>query len=529
MTEPTPIAVMSFNRPAYLRQVLASLAAQQGVAMQGRRVILFQDGARNAYSGRLAAEPAEIAACIAAFREHFPQGEVMAAEANLGVAGNFLRAERHLFETLGAECGFFFEDDLVLAPRYLATLEALREALVERPEVGYFACYGNLAAGLADQLARPRQMRRMEHLWGFGLFRRHWRDLQPLLADYYALLRGRDYHPKSRPTAAILEHYRSRGIPLAVSSQDDVKKVLTYHLGRVALNTHLVSARYIGERGLHSTPQRYAAGGYGATVIPDLPRVEFDIPDAAAIAEMRERELADRRRAIAARSAAEGGRAAPAAGKAPPRPDGDAAAGKLGKPRMEPAEIALLERVLASGRRRYAEFGTGGSTLLAVRHGFEMLVGVESDPAWARMVREHPAVSPLVAAGRAAILHADIGPVGAWGSPIDKSSQPLWPRYIAAMWEEWARRGAFPDLVLVDGRFRVACCLSVALLAAAGRHPAPLVLLHDVMDSRPNYRRVFDAFHLEEQAGTLCVMTPRQRVAPEALLAALLGRLSEVT
>lgn len=519
MTEPTPIAVMSFNRPAYLREVLASLAAQQGAAMQGRRVILFQDGARNAYSGRLAAEPAEIAACIAVFREHFPQGEVMAAEANLGVAENFLRAERHLFETLGAECGFFFEDDLVLAPRYLATLEALREALQARPEVGYFACYGNLAAGLAEQLARPRQMRRLEHLWGFGLFRRHWRDLQPLLADYYALLHGRDYHPKSRPTAAILEHYRSRGIPLGVSSQDDVKKVLTYHLGRVALNTQVVSARYIGERGLHSTPQRYAAGGYGATVIPDLPRVEFDLPDAAAIAEMRRRELAERERNIA-RKAAE------------PRatvPPGGPAGSRLGKPRMDPVELALFERVLASGRRRYAEFGTGGSTLLAVRAGFEMLVGVESDPAWARRVREDPAVAPLVADGRAAILHADIGPVGAWGSPIDKSSQPLWPRYIATMWEEWARRGAFPDLVLVDGRFRVACCLSVALLAAAGRHPAPLVLLHDVMDSRPNYRRVFDAFHLEEQAGSLCVMTPRQRVAPEALLAALLGRLSEVT
>lgn len=519
MSEPAPIALISCNRPAYLRQVLASLAGQQGVAMQGRRVILFQDGARNPHSGRIAAEPAEIEACIAAFREHFPAGEVMAAEVNLGVAGNFLRAERHLFETLGAECGFFFEDDLVLAPRYLATLEALRAALQERPEVGYFACYGNLAASLADQLARPRQMRRMEHLWGFGLFRRHWRDLQPLLADYHELVLGRDYHPQTRPTQEILRRYREKGIPLNVSSQDDVKKVLTYHLGRVALNTHVVSARYIGERGLHSTPQRYAAGGYGATVIPDLPRVEFDLPDAAAIAEMRRREYAERERNIA-RKAAAPGRPAPAAAQP---------ATKLGKPRMDPAEIALFERVLASGRRRYAEFGTGGSTLLAVRAGFETVVGVESDPEWARKVREDAAVAPLVASGRAAILHADIGPVGAWGSPLDKSSQPLWPRYIATMWEEWARRGAFPDLVLVDGRFRVACCLSVALLAAAGRHPAPLVLLHDVMDGRPNYRRVFDAFHLEEQAGTLCVLTPRQRVAPEALLAALLGRLSEVT
>jgi hypothetical protein len=195
---------------------------------------------------------------------------------------------------------------------------------------------------------------------------------------------------------------------------------------------------------------------------------------------------------------------------------------------MDPVELALFERVLASGRRHYAEFGTGGSTLLASRAGFETLVGVESDPEWARKVREDPAIAPLVAAGRASILHADIGPVGAWGSPVDRGMAERWPRYLATMWAEWDRRGLFPDLVLVDGRFRVACCLSVALLAAAARQ-APLVLLHDVQDARPAYRRVFDAFHLEEQAGTLCVLSPRQRVSPAANLAGLLGRLFEVT
>jgi hypothetical protein len=97
------------------------------------------------------------------------------------------------------------------------------------------------------------------------------------------------------------------------------------------------------------------------------------------------------------------------------------------------------------------------------------------------------------------------------------------------MWAEWDRRAAFPDLVLVDGRFRVASALSVALLAAAGRHPPPLVLLHDVVPERPAYARVFDAFHLEEQAGSLCVLSPRQRANPAASFALLLGRLFEVT
>jgi hypothetical protein len=197
---------------------------------------------------------------------------------------------------------------------------------------------------------------------------------------------------------------------------------------------------------------------------------------------------------------------------------------------MSAAELALFRRVLGAGRRRYAEFGTGGSSLLAVREPFDIIVGVESDQEWARKVREEEEVAAAITAGRASILHADIGPTGAWGGPVDRDKPQKWPNYIATMWSEWERRQSFPDLVLVDGRFRVACALSVALLAAAqrGGREAPLVVLHDVSDRRPNYNRVFDFFHLEEQAETLVVLSPRQRVAPEAILAGMLGRIFEV-
>jgi hypothetical protein len=198
---------------------------------------------------------------------------------------------------------------------------------------------------------------------------------------------------------------------------------------------------------------------------------------------------------------------------------------------MSEQERELLMKVLASGRKRYAEFGIGGSTLLAVRQGFDALVGVESDGAWADAVRQHEEVGPAIASGKASILHADVGPVGKWGRPLDKTFVERWPRYIGAMWEEWARRESFPDLVLVDGRFRVACALSVAVVYAmhGGKTESPLVMLHDVSDRRPNYQTVFEAFALTEQAGELVVMTPRTDVAPEALFALMFSRMFEVT
>lgn len=207
--------------------------------------------------------------------------------------------------------------------------------------------------------------------------------------------------------------------------------------------------------------------------------------------------------------------------------EADRAPVSIGAPRMSASELQLLRRVFASGRRRYAEFGTGGSTLLAVEAAFETIVGVESDPAWATAVREHAAVAPHVASGRASILHADLGPVGEWGTPR-RENVALYPRYLGTMWAEWARRAAFPDLVLVDGRFRIACALSVALLAAA-QSPAepPLVLVHDVTSARPQYAPLLQLLDVVEREGSLVLLKPGAGGSPAALMAMMLRHISD--
>lgn len=196
----------------------------------------------------------------------------------------------------------------------------------------------------------------------------------------------------------------------------------------------------------------------------------------------------------------------------------------IGDPCLLAGERQLMDRVFASGCRRYLEFGLGGSTLMAIRHGAETVVAVDSDPGWVASVRQHPEVAPLVDSGAAAVLHADIGPIGPWGTPKDRSHIACWPNYVGLPWAEWRRWGGLPDLVYVDGRFRVACCLSVAL-AAAGDHDTgagPLVLLHDVRDDRPYYREVFEVFETIDGVNTLRVLRARSGVPASAILAKLL-------
>ena len=86
-----PIAIISYNRPDLLERFLTSLK-QQTIAVDPAQIALFQDHG----------DPSE-ADCVAVFLAAFPEGAVFQADENLGVALNIDRAERYVFETLGAQ------------------------------------------------------------------------------------------------------------------------------------------------------------------------------------------------------------------------------------------------------------------------------------------------------------------------------------------------------------------------------------------------------------------------------------------
>jgi hypothetical protein len=198
--------------------------------------------------------------------------------------------------------------------------------------------------------------------------------------------------------------------------------------------------------------------------------------------------------------------------------------GEIGPPLMAPEEQSTLARLMGSGVFRYLEFGMGGSTLLAIRSGIQTIVAVDSDPGWVDRIRCHPEIAPRVASDDAAVLHADIGPVGRFGSPASPHHAARWPNYVRVPWIEWESRQAFPELVLVDGRFRVASCLSVVVARSLmGQASAdPLVLLHDVVPSRPQYQTVFEYFDVVESVCTLRVMRISRSANPMRALLQLM-------
>ncbi|MFC0388339.1 glycosyltransferase family protein [Muricoccus vinaceus] len=252
-----PVVLFAFKRPDYLARVCASLLRQDGIMLDPRRVFLLQDGPVSPRSGLRYAEDAEIQASVAAFRTHFPRGEVLASPDNLGISVNIRRGETLAFETLDRDCAYFFEDDLELGPDYLRIMEELRALSDQDPRIGYFACYGDHAAMPPGPAAH---LLMLQHHWAFGLKREPWRRLREWLAPYDRILEGADY--AFRDDVAIFRWMESLPVAGGFSSQDAVKTLGCNALGIARVMTDVCFARYIGAEGASFSAAKFREMGY---------------------------------------------------------------------------------------------------------------------------------------------------------------------------------------------------------------------------------------------------------------------------
>lgn len=146
---------------------------------------------------------------------------------------------------------------------------------------------------------------------------------------------------------------------------------------------------------------------------------------------------------------------------------------------MTDAETGVLQECFSKARS-LVEFGCGGSTLLAARSpSLRRIWSVESDPGWVATLREQHEIIAAEQAGRLHLQHVDIGYVGQFGYPDEQAKQAAWPRYYERVWD--ADGANDTDLVLIDGRFRVAC----ALEALARCRPHAILLFHDFWNRTP--------------------------------------------
>ncbi len=149
-----------------------------------------------------------------------------------------------------------------------------------------------------------------------------------------------------------------------------------------------------------------------------------------------------------------------------------------------PAACAELLGELLSARSGFVEYGSGGSTLLALTHQVPHIISVESDRAWLQGIeaRRNSMAPPYQ--GTHLTRWVDIGATGDWGYPQSNERHADYWQYSMAHWAQGVPYTG-SDLVLVDGRFRVACLL----LTCTHAEPGTTVLFDDYVD-RPYYHGV---------------------------------------
>ena len=167
--------------------------------------------------------------------------------------------------------------------------------------------------------------------------------------------------------------------------------------------------------------------------------------------------------------------------------------------------------------RRYLEYGSGGSTYLAAKLGVSFIT-VDSDPYFLKSVRKKIQRDGLARDSIQTFQYADIGLTEHYGRPFRE-------------WRASARRlskfrrysdppprcyegATLPDLVLVDGRFRVACALKALKMLRSERD---WMIVVDDYVGRPEYGTIAEFAELDQFVGRMAVFTGAKSTNPEQL------------
>jgi hypothetical protein len=156
---------------------------------------------------------------------------------------------------------------------------------------------------------------------------------------------------------------------------------------------------------------------------------------------------------------------------------------------METNDRKMFFRYLQN-TKVYFEYGSGGSTYQAsLRKNIKKIYSVESDVICLfelKQIIRHPNINYIYNEMDTRVM--------TWGDPGENATEIQKKRYSNHIKELSKEEQDSVDLVLIDGRFRVACCLKCYDIIKDDC----LIVFDDFLD-RPKYHIVLDFFDIVEQ------------------------------
>ena len=159
-------------------------------------------------------------------------------------------------------------------------------------------------------------------------------------------------------------------------------------------------------------------------------------------------------------------------------------------PHFSPNDRIMYYKYLDKSKY-YFEFGSGGSTYQAsIRNNIYSIICVESDIEWLNKLKEIVNNTPKIN-----FKYCNMNTLpNTWGNPGPNSTEKDWIEYSDVITKIDERLLSNLDLVLIDGRFRVACCLK----CYNHINNNCIIIFDDFLD-RPYYHVVLEYFDIIEQ------------------------------
>ena len=138
----------------------------------------------------------------------------------------------------------------------------------------------------------------------------------------------------------------------------------------------------------------------------------------------------------------------------------------------------------------YFEYGVGASTRWVLDNTNSKIIAVDTDKEWINFV------DVKVEKSRIKLVWTNLGYLTKWGRPNSYKYRNNFIDYVASVWN--FKKQA--DVILIDGRFRVACFLYSLMHSKNGS-----VIIFDDYFNRPWYHVIEEVISLHDQCGRQAV------------------------
>ena len=145
----------------------------------------------------------------------------------------------------------------------------------------------------------------------------------------------------------------------------------------------------------------------------------------------------------------------------------------------------------------YFEYGSGSSTLVASELN-KKFISIELDKKYYLELKKKIKNDQ--------VKFFNIGPVGEFSYPIFKLKKKI-INYINSI-DSYLSNEDYPDLILIDGRFRIACCLNI--LKHIQKKSLKVLILLDDYEKRESYK-ILNKFFKIKSIGRMAILKPLKK------------------